>query len=97
MTCYDDDMNNNDDELRPTEQLEKLAKLPELRRLLVLMAHNTVDMIFDDVDSVSDAYLSYDIDGMIKTVEKCSDADVDLVDVLERMLDMQRYLNGVLE
>lgn len=71
------------DELRTQDQIDKLALLPELRRKLKLLADNAVDMYFDDIDSVSDAYKSYDIATTIAMVDKMLDDDADLIQMIE--------------
>ena len=82
-------------EFRTPEQIKKLELIPELRSKMRLWVDNTIDMIFDDLDSCSDAYEMYDVSGMIDNANTALNMDLDAVDLLQRFLDLAHYVKGV--
>jgi hypothetical protein len=82
------------EDLRTPEQRAKIERLDDLRKLLVSIAHNTVDMIFDDVDSISDAHELYDVNAMVSRAQEWVDDGVDLIYVMETV-DAMVSVRGV--
>ena len=82
-------------EFHTPEQIKKLELIPELRSKMRLWVDNTIDMIFDDLDSCSDAYEMYDVSGMIDNANTALNMDLDAVDLLQRFLDLAQYVKGV--
>ena len=87
-------MTTNDD-FRTPEQIEKLNLLKSLRSKMHLWVDGTLDSIFDDVDSCSDAYELYDVSGMIDNVNTAIDLDLDAVDLIQRFFQVVHYVKGV--
>lgn len=70
-------------EFHTPDQHAKLELLPELRRKLKELADVAVDLYYDDISSVSDAYKLYDVAGTIAMVDQMIEDDADLIQMIE--------------
>lgn len=90
-------MTTNDEDFTTPEQRDKLAKLPLIKSLLLRLVDTTMDMYMDDIDSVSDAYTLYDVDGIIEMLTSMVDVDFDVIDNLQCTWAEHKRLMSIFE